>query len=272
MIVEMQSQEAVANLRFRQISGTFGAEVQGIDLAAPCESRVIQELTSALSSYRVLLFRNQNGVTPEALSAFAANFGTPEAADHPTHDGYPGVPAVKVLISNSSDRRGRIVDSWHTDGATRENPEMITILQAVTVPEYGRDTAFADMVAAYEELSEPMKRFLEPLVGEHNWGAQKPGSPSVYHPLIYQDPFSPAKALYANRLYTCSIQGLRNDESEALLEFLKGQVRRPELQLRVQWEPGTIAMWNNALTQHYLVFDRLFERVMHRVMIYRDRP
>jgi len=36
----------------------------------------------------------------------------------------------------------------------------------------------------------------------------------------------------------------------------------------VQWEPGTIVLWDNVKTQHYLVFDKIYPRVMHRVMAF----
>lgn len=39
-----------------------------------------------------------------------------------------------------------------------------------------------------------------------------------------------------------------------------------QARLRLTWEPGTIAMRYNELTQHYLVFDRSHPRVMHRVI------
>ena len=43
--------------------------------------------------------------------------------------------------------------------------------------------------------------------------------------------------------------------------------RRCELQLRVQWELGTLVVWDNEKTQHYAVRDSATERLMHRVMV-----
>jgi taurine dioxygenase len=60
---------------------------------------------------------------------------------------------------------------------------------------------------------------------------------------------------------------MRPDESQALLDFLLAQPRIPEFQLRVSWEPGTIVLWDNETTQHYLVLDKAYDRVMHRVMV-----
>jgi len=260
-------QEAKSEIKLRQLSGFFGAEVSGISLTNDVSEEAVSQLWAALDQYRVLVFRNQGDVSPNQLLSFASHFGTPETKKHPTHDDAEGAIGVKVLHSNATEVGGRVLDMWHTDGSTRENTNYISFLQAIDVPDYGRDTMFADMVVAYERLSEPVKAFIDGLVAEHSWGVQNPGAPSVYHPVVLPDRRTGKKALYVNRLYTRAIQGLRNDESEALLEFLMGQARIPELQLRVSWEPGTITMWNNELTQHHLVFDRAYARTMHRVMV-----
>ncbi|HET9629422.1 MAG TPA: TauD/TfdA family dioxygenase [Novosphingobium sp.] len=255
------------SVAFRQLGGVFGAEVRGIDLSRPLGQSEVEAIRSGLDVYRVLVFRGQHDVAPRQLLDFAACFGEPETAEHPHHPDFEGVPGVKVLINNAADFQDRAHDTWHTDGATRDDTRYLTILQAIDVPPCGRDTLFADMVTAYDRLSETMKAILDGLVGENSWGMSKPGAPSVYHPIIFRDPRTGRKSIYANKLYTRSIQGLRNDESDLLLKFLFEQARTPEFQLRVNWEPGTIAMWNNETTQHYLVFDTAYDRVMHRVMV-----
>jgi len=252
---------------FKPITGVFGANVTGLDLSQPLNAATVDLIEDAICVYRVLAFRGQEGVTAPQLQAFASNFGAPETAEHPTHPNHPDAPGVKVLVSNSPAARRGIVDTWHSDGPTRDETRYISVLQAIDIPEVGRDTAFADMVTAYERLSTPMKQFLEGLTGENNWGMQKPGTPSKFHPLVLTDRRSGARALYANKLYTVGIPELRNDEAAAMLEFLFAQARVLEFQLRVNWDLGTIAMWNNELVQHYLVFDCDYQRVMHRVMV-----
>jgi taurine dioxygenase len=70
-----------------------------------------------------------------------------------------------------------------------------------------------------------------------------------------------------NRLYTSHIVGLKPEESALLLEYLYRQTQVPELQLRVKWQPGTLTMWDNEKTQHYIVRDKAADRRMHRVMV-----
>ncbi len=94
-----------------------------------------------------------------------------------------------------------------------------------------------------------------------------PDAAPVEHPVIMTDPETGRKSVYVNRLYTSRIVGLRDEESDALLELLFKQTSVPELQLRVSWEPGTLTIWDNEKTQHYLVRDKQADRVMHRVMV-----
>jgi taurine dioxygenase len=248
------------------LTGTFGALVHGADLARS-DAAQADAVAALLDQYKVLVFRDQHAVGPHELLAFSSGFGAPETADHPSHPNYPGLPGVKVLKSDVSQRK-YLPDSWHTDGATRERTRCVTVLQAVDIPAYGRDTLFADMEIAYDELSEAMKAFLGPFVAEHSWGPAKPDAPPVAHPLIHTHAATGRKAIYANRLYTRRILGLTDTESRLILEYLLTRTHVPEYQLRVAWAPGTIVMWDNERTQHYLVYDHDYPRVMHRCMMF----
>jgi len=257
---------SVDRIEATPLNGTFGARVDGIDLSHPLGDEAVEDVKELIRRHKVLTFSDQVAVGAKELLAFAERFGTPEAAPHPTHADFPGLPGVKVLVSDAAD--GFYEDSWHTDGATRESTRMISILQAVDVPPYGRDTVFADMEAAYEQLSKPMQQFLGGLRAVHSWGSQKPEAPPVEHPVILEDAVSGRKTLYVNRAYTRSIAGLRRAESETLLKYLFSLTHMSELQLRVGWKPGSIVMWDNEKTQHYLVRDLSYRRVMHRVMLF----
>ncbi len=259
--------DARDRLSARPLTGTFGARVEGIDLAHPLARSELELLMEMLRQHKVLVFRDQRGVGPGELLAFSRNFGEPETEEHPTHPNLPDYPGVKVLESNINIRQN-VGDTWHTDGATRERTRCITVLQAIDVPSYGRDTLFADMEAAYRGLSGPMQTFLDGMTALHSWGRQKPGAPPVEHPVIHVDPTSGLKSLYVNQLYTQSIVELTADESRALLAFLYMQTHIPEIQLRVSWDPGTIVMWDNERTQHYLVLDQEYRRIMHRCMMF----
>lgn len=44
-------------------------------------------------------------------------------------------------------------------------------------------------------------------------------------------------------------------EANRLLGYLVSQPAIPEYQVRLNWRPGTVAMWDNLMTQHYATAD-----------------
>ncbi|WP_323136292.1 TauD/TfdA family dioxygenase [Streptomyces sp. NBC_01446] len=79
--------------------------------------------------------------------------------------------------------------------------------------------------------------------------------------------------LHVNRGFTSRIVGLSTQASRKLLDFLTRQADHPEYQVRLHWEPGTVAVWDNRATQHYAVSDYFPDhRVMERVTLVGDSP
>jgi taurine dioxygenase len=74
--------------------------------------------------------------------------------------------------------------------------------------------------------------------------------------------------LFVNPQFTIAINGMDERESRALLDLLFHQALVPEYQYRLQWEPHTLAMWDNRSTQHYAIHDYYPQRrYMERVTI-----
>ncbi len=78
--------------------------------------------------------------------------------------------------------------------------------------------------------------------------------------------------LNVNANWTVSIDGLAWEESRALLRFLLDHVRSPEFQVRLHWNVGDVAFWDNRAVQHYAVADYTERRVMQRITITGDKP
>jgi taurine dioxygenase len=183
-------------------------------------------------------------------------------------------------------------DNWHTDVTFSPTPPLAGILAAKQLPTVGGDTLWSSNLAAYEGLSEPMKRFLEGLTAEHSvvksfpagrWGTDPAfkerydravaKNPPVTHPVIRTHPVSGRKALFVNEGFTTRIHELGSRESDALLAFLFAHSARLEFLLRWHWQVDDIAFWDNRITQHYAVADYLPQRrIMHRATVVGDRP
>jgi taurine dioxygenase len=266
------------------LTPTIGAEVRGVDLRAP-DDATAKALEAALYEHLVLFFRDQP-ITPDEQIAFARAFGPIEihgyAMPHPDHPG--------LVVLDVTDPTGLGTDEWHSDSSGKPTPAMGAVLRAVQLPELGGDTCWASMYAAYDALSEPMKRTLDGLTARHefarplehaiNAGYQSPVSleqiraqfPPVEHPVVRTHPVTGRKCLYVNHNYTTRIVQLSVEESKVLLPFLVAHVRRPEFQVRFSWQPDSVVLWDNRCTQHYALADYHQRRVMHRVSIEGDRP
>ena len=71
------------------------------------------------------------------------------------------------MILHADESSKRVAgESWHSDVSCTEEPPMGSILHLFTVPEFGGDTLFASMYAAYDALSGPMKSLLQGLNGD----------------------------------------------------------------------------------------------------------
>jgi len=273
-------------VRLQKAAGALGAYVHGTSLEELAGSEhAFAEFRAALLDHEVLFLRDQHVEAP-VFQAFARRFGQVEG--HPAYPTVPGAPDVQIL--ESTPEVPSKIEAWHTDMTFRPAPPAITLLHGQVIPPYGGDTLWASAAAAFEALSEPLKAFLEPLEAVHDFrhgfkeSLAEPGgeerlkdavaaNPPVTHPLAAVHPESGKKALFVNTLFTTHVVGLTRDESRALLEFLFAHVHTDEFTVRLNWAPGTVALWDNRVTQHKPVNDFFPQhRRMHRVTIAGERP
>ena len=122
------------------------------------------ELRQALHDYKVIFFRDQP-LTPHQHVAFARRFG--ELEIHPFLASNTGEPEL-VRFEKTAEVSG-YENSWHHDVTWRSVPSMGAVLHAVSVPDHGGDTLFADMYAAYDGLDEATKEEMEGLDAVHDF-------------------------------------------------------------------------------------------------------
>jgi len=275
-------------LSIKPLSPAIGAIVGGLDLSQPLSAFAAERVTQALVTHHVLFFEGQD-VSPAQLRDLAKNFG--DLHIHPIYPHVRDVPEIIVLDTGTHNLPDN--DNWHTDVTFIQTPPLGAILAARELPPFGGDTSWASTIAAYEALSAPMQQFLAGLTAEHDfvksfplerwgsgdadaearWHEARAKNPPVHHPVVRTHPVSGRRGLFVNEGFTTRIDGLKANESDALLRLLFAHVSRPEFTVRWRWKLGDVAFWDNRLTQHYALADYLpARRVMHRATILGDRP
>ena len=268
------------SIQVERLSPVIGADVSGVDLSQPLDDAVVGQLEQALAKHLVLFFRDQE-ITQSQHTAFARRFGdlhihpaAPKDAEHP-----------EILIVHGDEKVNFVAGSeWHSDVSCDVEPPMGSILRIVEVPSSGGDTLFANMYAAFEGLSQPLRTMLSGLTGIHegeDYYRGRYGSdtmrdaqhPVAEHPVVRTHPVTGRPALYVNEGFCTRIKGLSDRESEALLSFLFRHLAQPQYQCRFQWRANSIAFWDNRCTQHLAIWDYWPEtRHGYRVTIKGDRP
>ena len=250
----------------RRLSGSLGAEVRGISLAraGPAEADRIREL---LSEHLVLFFPDQH-LTPDEHIAFGRLFG--ELESHPNVP--TGSERPEFFELRATGGAGAIADEWHSDLTCQAQPSVMAILQMVKCPSVGGDTLWSNMVKAYEELSRPLQELCEGLTALHDAHPHDRPDQMAVHPVVRVHPVTGRKSLFVNEHFTRRIVELSHAESDMLLRYLTRWAANPRFTVRYAWERGTVAMWDNRCTQHYVLDDFEGERVIQRVTVMGDEP
>jgi taurine dioxygenase len=266
-----------ARIDVQPLTNVLGAVVRGVDLREPLDDETIGEITEAWREHKVLFLPDQP-IDREQHKRYARYFG--EFFRHPYLKDVADDADI-VRLYSGGDTGGRFVaEGWHTDVTFAPQPPMGSILRAIAVPEYGGDTMWLDLEAAYAGLSPPMQRFASSLRAIHSAPRSFfiPGDKSgevitSKHPVVRTHPATNRKCLFVNPGFTRAIDGLSYSESESLLGMFHKHCQRPEYQVRYRWQPDTIAMWDNRCTQHKVVSDNLDAlRKMERITLHGETP
>jgi taurine dioxygenase len=265
------------NIALRPVGATIGAAVSGPDLREPLDDETFEELDRALLEWKLLLFSDQH-LTLEQHAGFAGRWG--DIVDDQLLFSKKDTPVDNLVVFTRDAEVVGLENEWHSDGTFREVPPMGTVLRAIEVPPLG-DTLFADMAAAYDNLTPDVKDHIDGLTAMHDWSLGKYSDkygdrleefrrlvPPVEQPVVMIHPRTGRKTLFVNRLFTASINGLSPDDSDRLLDLLCRQAEVPEYHVRHHWQPGSIAFWDNLAVQHYGASDYYPQRrVMARAAI-----
>lgn len=274
-------------LKLRKLSYALGAEVCDIDVAKPMSETAFGEIYRAFLDHGILLLRDQN-VTREQHIEFSRRFGPLDRHDALPRDRHPSYPEL-LLVTNAPNPDGTPSDSrytgrqWHSDMSFTTHPSLGSLLKSWTVPPVGGDTLFANMTMAYEALSAGMKKLIADLHGIHLSGTRKINSattgvpradeqrkinPPVAQPVVRVHPETGKKALYLGEKVK-RFDGMTDDESRPLIDYLNRHATRPEFVYRHQWRAHDVLVWDNRCTMHQALgdFDETQRRHMERTTV-----
>ena len=280
--------QAFSRIKIEPCSGALGAEISGVNLAG-LDDGIFEEIHRAWLDYQVLFFRDQR-ITPAEQTAFAERFGELEA--------YPFIAPLArhpyvIPIIKEKDTRMNFGGGWHSDMSYQEKPVKATCLYAIEVPEQGGDTLFANMVAAYDALSQGLRDLLDGVRAVFT-AAKVHGKAGFYekadhpmdmtknadreearflHPIVRTHPETGRKGLYLDLPHVERLENMRVNESQPLMEFLYQHATQPQFTTRFRWRPGSLAIWDNRCVQHHALNDYAGERrEMNRITVQGDVP
>lgn len=249
----------------KRLAGALGAEVTGFRLDELDETGV--DLVKSLLLDHLVLFLPDQHPEVDAHVAFGRHFGPLEG--HPNlKNAFTDHPELFELAAS----KGGVADEWHTDITFQDAPAQCSILHMVKCPDVGGDTMWANLYQAYDELSPPMKELCEGLTALHDALPHNRPDKMAIHPVVRVHPETGRKALYVNEHFTRRIVEMNATESDALLTYLTRWATNPRFTVRYRWTEGTVAIWDNRCTQHFVLNDFEGERIIQRVTVMGDKP
>jgi taurine dioxygenase len=273
--------------KLRRLSNALGAEVCGVDVSRPMSETEFGEIYQAFLNYGILLLRNQN-ITREQHIDFSRRFGELDKHDALPRDRHPQHPEL-LLVTNEPNPDGTPSESrytgrqWHSDMSFTTVPSLGSLLRCYKLPEVGGDTLFASMTLAYDTLSDGMKRLIADLhgiqmsgtrkvaneaTGAERTAEQKRINPPVAQPVVRVHPETGRKALYLGEKVK-RFDGMTEEESRPLIDYLNRHATRPEFVYRHQWRENDIVIWDNRCTMHQALgdFDETQRRHLERTTV-----
>ena len=268
-------------MRMQALAEHVGMEFSDLDIAA-IDPDGLSVIKAAVADHGVVVLRDQS-ISPEQHIAFARAWGGIDVNNYfPANGGYPEIAEVRKAETQMVNIGG----GWHTDHSYDQIPAMGSILVARELPPVGGDTLFAGMGAAYDSLSDGLKATLGGLRAVHS-ADHIYGHDGVYaktdqaselkghdlktravHPVVIRHPVTGRRLLYVNPAFTLHFEGWTREESLPLLTYLYEVGMREEHQCRIQWQPGSVAIWDNRSTWHFAQNDyHGHRRVMHRITL-----
>ena len=268
------------HIQVQRATRHIGAYLSGFDLTHDNNDAVYAEIQRAVHEFGVVFMRDQP-MEQAQFVRLGRSFGELESA-HPVFGSPKEHPEIQLITFNPD--APIETQAWHTDNTYNDMPSAYTFLRAVDIPPVGGDTLWVSNGAVFDDLSEPVQEMLSRLVARHDlyWRlresnyllrAGKAGTDANFlpftadHPVVIRHPVTGRSQIFVHRHFTSSIHHLHEEVSKSILDLLFNMVKQPDYQVRLTWQPNTVAIWDNWATQHYATQDYSpYPRAMTRMV------
>jgi alpha-ketoglutarate-dependent 2,4-dichlorophenoxyacetate dioxygenase len=257
-------------MEIRRLGPGFAAEVRGVGLAdVAARDDAYAAVRAAFEEHSVLLFRGQP-ITDELQVAYSRRFGPLETAKAASRgEGTPFSVLTNVEPDGSlvppghkEALRARANQLWHTDSCFKDPPALASVLSVRILPGTGGETEFASKRLGWERLPAAKRALIENACAWHDYAhsrgkvsksmiseRERATLPPVRWRIRWRNPANGRDSLYLAS-HTYAIDGLPQDEAQALIAELIDHVTAPGQTYLHAWQPGDVVMWDNRCVLH----------------------
>jgi alpha-ketoglutarate-dependent taurine dioxygenase len=272
-------------LKTIDLARRIGAEIQ-TDLPTLLDGRVSQDIRALLVQRGVIIVRGVQ-MSDAQQRTFASSLGQLRIGTV-KKEGADGLMKV-TFDKNENPTYAEFFPGtffWHMDGTYDEIPPFATTLTPRVLSPEGGQTEFANNYAAYEDLPEDEKRYLQTLQVVHTmqaamWPAYEDVSveqlalwrsyPVRTHPLVWHH-HSGRKSLVLSTSAS-HVVGMHPAESHALLARLIAWATQPQYVYQHTWRMDDLLIWDNTGTMHRVrPYDVQCGRRLHRFTLDGEEP
>jgi alpha-ketoglutarate-dependent taurine dioxygenase len=264
MLDTVKNSEA-KGLEIVPINGRIGAIIRGVTLGGDMPKEQAKAIYDAMLKYKVVFMRDQFASDAE-MNRFARLIGDPAPYKY---DQNP-VDGDYAWHIHAGEIRS---DHWHSDLSWTVDPVSVGILSPVVLPEYGGETVWSNLVAAYQELPAPLKAMADQLWAVHS--TRKPiqysfsnlseadlekerlftsADRGTLHPVVTVHPETGERSLMLGNVFSY-FEGFTRTPGQHIYDALHFYATRPENSMRWHWRLGDVAIWDNRASLHYGVLD-----------------
>ena len=263
-----------------------GARIEGVDLAAPLDDATVTAIRAAWLRHQVIFFPGQHLEITD-LERFAQAMGP--FGEDPYIAPIPGHAHVVQVKREPDETTPIFAESWHSDWSFLPCPPAGTVLYGNIIPPTGGDTLFANQYLAWDELPADLRQAVHGRMGVHSarrgyapqgmYGERDKGRSMAIrwsetamrtrvHPIGRVHPETGRTALFVSPGYTIGIEGMAEDEAQALLMALFRHQAQERFVYRHRWSEGMLTLWDNRCLLHAATGGyEGHRRLLHRITV-----